>query len=125
MQSIKGWWRSLAWQSLAEETERHLAAYFWEGDTPLPHAISQLNLHGASIATAWKWYPGTVIEMTLQNTAQPSGDGNGTKRQVVSVRSKVLTQQNGKIKVEFLYLYDGERKAMHRFLEQVRSGDVQ
>jgi len=121
MEWVKGLWRSLAWQPLAEETERRLAAYFWEGGTPLPHPVSEVNLHGAHIATGEEWYPGTIIQMTLQNTAQPFGDGNGTKAVAVSVKSKVAAQEPGKIKVEFLYLNDGELRALRRFLEEVRS----
>ena len=42
-----------------------LAAYYWTGSTPEPHDIKDISSTGLYLVTEERWYPGTLILMTL------------------------------------------------------------
>lgn len=42
-----------------------LYAYFWTGATPEPHPIRDVSLSGLYVVTEERWYPGTLIRLTL------------------------------------------------------------
>ena len=43
-----------------------LAAYYWNGSTPEPHAVRNISSSGLYVVTEERWYPGTLVLMTLQ-----------------------------------------------------------
>ena len=92
---------------MQEHIAGSLVAYFWEGGAPAPHAVRDLSTHGAYIVTTEKWYPGTIVQLTLQYglTAVDSGGGAA-----LVVRSTVLAQGADGIRVQFLYLTRHERQ---------------
>ncbi len=48
-----------------------LAAYFWTGGSPLAHDILNISSSGLYVATEERWYPGTLVQMTLKKAATP------------------------------------------------------
>jgi len=56
-----------------------LAAYFWTGGTPQPHAILNISSTGMYVVTDERWYPGTLVQMTLRKTSR---DGTGAKASI-------------------------------------------
>ncbi|MGO8708797.1 MAG: PilZ domain-containing protein [Terracidiphilus sp.] len=74
----KGWFARLL-QSEPEDariTSREslpgLIAYYFTGGTPKPHAVRDISLTGMYILTEERWYPGTVIRVTLTDRHHPS-----------------------------------------------------
>ena len=51
-----------------------LAAYFWDGGAPKAHEIRDISATGLYVVTDERWYPGTLVQMTLKKTIS-----NGTK----------------------------------------------
>jgi hypothetical protein len=51
-----------------------LAAYFWTGGAPQPHAIRNISSTGMYVVTEERWYPGTLVQMTLRK-ADREGTG--------------------------------------------------
>jgi hypothetical protein len=47
-----------------------LAAYFWTGGTPQPHAIRNISSTGMYVVTDERWYPGTLVQMTLRKAGR-------------------------------------------------------
>jgi hypothetical protein len=45
-----------------------LAAYYWNGSLPVAHGIRDISSSGLYVVTEERWYPGTLIVMTLQRT---------------------------------------------------------
>ena len=43
-----------------------LAAYYWTGSAPQAHSIRDISNTGLYVVTNERWYPGTIILMTLQ-----------------------------------------------------------
>jgi len=101
---------------LPEEAARSLAAYYWSGAAPAPHAVRDVSVLGAFIVTSEKWYPGTIINLTLQRGSQVArGDD------VLSLRSRVGTPGPDGVRLQFLYLNRHEREAARKFLHRIRA----
>jgi hypothetical protein len=45
-----------------------LVAYYWDGGRPTAHNVKDISLTGLYMFTQDRWYPGTVIQLTLQET---------------------------------------------------------
>jgi hypothetical protein len=45
-----------------------LSAYFWTGGSPQPHDIRNVSSTGLYVVTDERWYPGTMVQMTLKKT---------------------------------------------------------
>ena len=43
-----------------------LAAYYWNGSSPVAHGIRDISTTGLYMVTEERWYPGTLVLMTLQ-----------------------------------------------------------
>jgi hypothetical protein len=56
-----------------------LAAYFWTGGTPQPHAIRNISPTGMYVVTDERWYPGTLVQMTLRKAGR---DGTGAEASI-------------------------------------------
>jgi hypothetical protein len=56
----------------ARESLPGLTAYFWTGGVPEPHGVRDISLSGMYVFTEERWYPGTVIRMTLTDRHEPS-----------------------------------------------------
>ena len=90
MKSAKDWFNEMV---LSKERRRavrlktpRLVAYYWDGAAPAPHTIRDISLTGFYLLTDARWYPGTLISMTLQTTYK-SEDG---ARRYIAVRSIVV-----------------------------------
>jgi hypothetical protein len=56
-----------------------LAAYFWTGAAPRPHAIRNISSTGMYVVTEERWYPGTLVQMTLRKAGR---DGVGAEASI-------------------------------------------
>lgn len=45
-----------------------LAAYYWNGEAPAAHGIRDISSTGLYVVTEERWYPGTLVLMTLQRS---------------------------------------------------------
>jgi uncharacterized membrane protein (UPF0127 family) len=45
-----------------------LAAYYWNGAAPMAHGIRDISSSGLYVVTEERWYPGTLVLMTLQRS---------------------------------------------------------
>ena len=45
-----------------------LAAYYWNGAAPMAHGVRDISSSGVYVVTEERWYPGTLVLMTLQRT---------------------------------------------------------
>ena len=49
-----------------------LVAYFFTGGLPAAHKVRNISATGLYIVTKERWYPGTVIRVTLTDRNQPN-----------------------------------------------------
>ena len=122
---IKRWFAELSEESLPDAVAACVFAYYWEGAAPIPHRVRNLGVKGAEIVTADKWYPGTIIQLTLQCGGQTVGEGGTATQNALPVRSKVVANSPDGVRVEFLYLNQQERAAAGKFLARLRTGSGQ
>ncbi len=91
MTPIKKWLESLhPTKRDARKTSREktplLAAYFWDGGSPVAHTVRNISPSGFYLLTEERWSIGTLIMMTLQRTGSMAERANCS----VIVMSKVI-----------------------------------
>jgi hypothetical protein len=63
-----------------------LAAYYWNGAPHKPHNIRDISSTGLYLVTEERWYPGTLVLMTLQRT----DCGDESTERTISVHSRAV-----------------------------------
>jgi hypothetical protein len=110
-----------------------LAAYYWTGAAPKAHNIKDISSTGLYVVTEERWYPGTLILMTLQAGL----DGQESFENSISVHSRAVRWGNDGVGLQFIPqdvpaahsglnpLADGANmKDIVQFLERLRKGNV-
>lgn len=94
-----------------------LVAYFWDGGTPQAHYIRDISFHGFYLLTEQRWYPGTMVTMTLQRTEK----AESASKQSISVQVKAV--RSGDDGVGFAFVLPQARDA--RRVQQIVSEGVE
>jgi hypothetical protein len=95
--------RFLRWLSSdRRRSRRHplpgLVAYYWTGGAPQAFHIGDISTHGLFLLTDERWFPGTLILMTLQRV-DTSGDDPGD---TIPVQTKVVRWDDDGVGLSFL-----------------------
>jgi uncharacterized membrane protein (UPF0127 family) len=77
-----------------------LAAYYWTGAAPKAHSVRDISATGLYVVTEERWYPGTLILMTLQE-ADKEEESSGL---VLSVHSKAVRWGNDGVGLQLIPL---------------------
>ena len=123
----RGWlerWWSPDPRKAPREQAPGLAAYYWTGGTPEAHPIKNISSTGLYVVTEERWYPGTLILMTLQNTA----DGEEVAERTICVHSRAVRWGKDGVGLQFVLqkntddplMAAADRKALDRFLNRLR-----
>lgn len=104
-----------------------LAAYYWTGAAPKENGIRDISPRGLYLLTEDRWYPGTLLMMTLQ----VKGEGESEVKKSISVQAKVVRFGEDGVGLEFLLptlrdprrgqslLESGaDKKTLEKFLEE-------
>jgi c-di-GMP-binding flagellar brake protein YcgR len=89
-----------------------LVAYFWDGGTPTAHCIRDISATGMYLLTPQRWYPGTVLTMTLQRTEK---DEAGV-RQSISVQARVVRSADDGVAFRFMLPKTEEGRRVQRYI---------
>ena len=106
-----------------------LAAYYWNGSAPAAHGIRDISSTGLYVVTEERWYPGTLVLMTLQRN---DVDEEATERSI-AVQSRAVRWGPDGVGLQFVLpdeqdrrhgsepiLDSAHRKEFERFLEQLK-----
>ncbi len=100
-----------------------LAAYYWTGGPPEAHEIRDISSTGLYVLTEERWYPGTLVLMTLQNTSF----GQEVAERTICVHSRAVRWGKDGVGLQFVLQNNddpsmgaADRKALDRFLEKLR-----
>jgi Flp pilus assembly protein TadG len=63
-----------------------LVAHFWDGGAPMAHKVRDISSHGLYLLTQQRWYPGTLVTLSLQREDLSASDPNRS----VSVQARVI-----------------------------------
>jgi hypothetical protein len=75
-----------------------LAAYYWTGASPKAHSVKDISSTGLYVVTEERWYPGTLILMTLQQADKGEEDAG----LVLSVHSKAVRWGNDGVGLQLI-----------------------
>lgn len=106
-----------------------LGAHYWTGGSPAEHKVRDISSTGLFLLTEERWYPGTMLIMTLQNKEEAE---DGQERSI-SVQSKAVRWDSDGVGMEFV-VFDqrdprraqnalaggADRQALDRFLKKFR-----
>jgi len=107
-----------------------LAAYYWTGAAPQARNIRDISTTGLYVVTEERWYPGTLVLMTLQRT----DCADEVAERSISVHSRAVRWGNDGVGLQFV-LKDTQgsgrlkdsltqgvgKKELERFLEELRN----
>ena len=129
MGSLKLWWDSLFSKNRRRSDRQpmdKLAVYYWTGAAPKQQKVRDISTTGLYVATDERWYPGTVVKMTLQRS-----DGTEEHLEHIAVESKVVRWGEDGVGLAFVLLDNqqstngtgsshevADRKAMEKFLSR-------
>jgi uncharacterized membrane protein (UPF0127 family) len=123
---FKRWWSPDARKAPRQPAPR-LSAYYWNGSTPNAHNVRDVSSTGLYLLTEDRWYPGTLILMTLQDT---DGVENGGKP-VISVKVRAVRWGDDGVGLQFVLSEDplgdetvreANKRRLQRFLERINNG---
>jgi hypothetical protein len=110
-----------------------LSAYYWTGAAPREHIVRDISSTGLYLLTEERWYPGTMVKMTLQKRNE---EANYPDR-AISLQSKavrwgedgvglefVLPDGRNRTRNENLLEADVDRKRLQRFLKDLQTNDL-
>jgi PilZ domain len=107
-----------------------LAAHYWNGGSSIGHSVRDISSTGFFLLTEERWYPGTLLVMTLQKRDVPKDSPDRS----ISIQSKAVRWGGDGVGLEFVVLDSGDprrgqsflaegadRKALEKFLEGFRA----
>jgi hypothetical protein len=111
-----------------------LVTYYYDGETAAPsaHRIQNISSTGLYLLTERRWYPGTLIILTLQTTE----DVNDSSAEAIAVLAKVVRSGSDGVGFKFVFSASGntqnvqssngsrlvDKKTLVQFLERLRQG---
>jgi hypothetical protein len=126
---IRDWFKRL-WSTDAGRARRQpapgLAAYYWNGSAPSRHDIRDVSSTGLYLLTEDRWYPGTLILMTLQDI----DDRENGKKPVISVKVRAVRWGSDGVGLQFVLAEDAlddegasevNKRGLERFLERTNN----
>jgi uncharacterized protein len=127
MRPPRGWlerWWSPDPRKAPREPAPGLAAYYWTGGPPEARPIKDISSTGLYLITEERWYPGTLILMTLQVTAF----GEEVAERTICVHTRAVRWGKDGVGLQFVLQHNtidpsmaaADRKALDRFLQRLR-----
>ena len=98
-----------------------VVAYYWDGGVPEPHDILNMSESGACITATRSWYPGTIVELALQQKIADVEERSDW-RASVTVSAKVVRSGADGIGMQFIYSHPGEHLGVRKFLAAMKTG---
>jgi hypothetical protein len=128
---LQRWW-SPDPRRAPREDALGLAAYYWNGAAPEAHGIRDISSAGLYLVTEERWYPGTLLLMTLQRTDV----GEKTAERAIAVQSRAVRWGHDGVGLQFILpdskdlkrgnrpMLEGvDRKEFEKFLLQLKKGN--
>jgi hypothetical protein len=112
---MKNWFEELMARN-QRRPQRYIAprivAYFWDGGPPTAHCIRDVSSTGMYLLTPQRWYPGTLVTMTLQRTEK---DEAGI-RQSITVQARVMRSAEDGVGFRFVAPKAEEGRRIQRYI---------
>jgi hypothetical protein len=114
---MKNWFEELMARN-QRRPQRYIAprlvVYFWDGGSPTAHCIRDVSSTGMYLLTPQRWYPGTLITMTLQRTEK---DEAGV-RQSITLQARVMRSGEDGVGFRFVVPKTEEGRRIQRYIAE-------
>jgi len=87
-----------------------LSAFYWTGAAPVQHGIRDISSTGLYLVTEERWYPGTLVMMTLQKTDDAPGDSERS----IAVQSKAVRWGTDGVGLDFVLQDSSDRRGENK-----------
>lgn len=127
MNSLTRMWKSLTARDRRRSDRMSgpkLVAYYWTGSRPERHEVRDISPTGIYVVTEDRWYPGTVVKLTLQIT-------DGDEQQHIAIEAKAIRCGEDGVGLSFIMRDSGappaekgallvaaDRKSLEKFLRR-------
>jgi hypothetical protein len=114
MNALKNFWERLFPNDRRKRKRlegSNLDAFFWTGSTPVAHKIRDISMTGLYLLTEERWYPGTLLVITLQKKNEPED----SPRRSIAIHSKAVRWGEDGVGLEFV-LADPKNRASGQHL---------
>lgn len=103
------------------EPIQQVQALYTNGGPVESHMVKDVTKKGAMIETDDRWYPGTIVDMTLRYDEQFAklSKMDGEANDAVSVRAKIVAAAETGVEVEFVFLKRPEKREFKRFIRRI------
>jgi hypothetical protein len=105
-----------------------LAAYFWTGGAPIEHGVRDISPSGLFVLTDERWYPGTIVRLTLTDRRERTAERSITVS--ASVRrwgndgvGLQFVLQNGNAAVADGMVQGVDKELLVQFLQLFKNGN--
>ena len=129
--SLRAWlqnWLSSDRRRAPRQALPGVVAYYWTGSAPRAYQIADISASGFYLLTEERWFPGTMVLMTLQRT---DSSGKNTD-DYIAVQSRVVRWGSDGLGLAFVLSRDpsnghpsrergADRKVLDRFLARLKS----
>ena len=124
------WLTSRERRQVKRSEQLPLVAYYWDGGTPMAHPVRNISDQGLYLLTEQRWYPGTLLMLSLQREDLPETDPGRT----IAVNAKVVHSGDdgvgfslvmpkaGAARQQNEFAAGADQKTYIRFLRGLRSG---
>ncbi len=125
---LERWW-SPDPRNAPREASPGLAAYYWNGAAPEAHGIRDISSTGLYVVTEERWYPGTLVLMTLQVTER----GEEASERSIAVLSRAVRWGHDGVGLQFVLvdpvearkgkfpvMDTADKREFDKFLQQLR-----
>jgi len=75
-----------------------LVAFYWDGEAPMAHGVRDISPSGLYLLTDGRWYPGTLVMLTLQK----NGEIVAGSQQSIAVEAKVIRSGDDGVGLAFV-----------------------
>jgi PilZ domain-containing protein len=114
---MKNWFEELMTRN-QRRPQRYVAprlvAYFFDGGTPTAHCIRDVSESGLYLLTTQRWYPGTLVTITLQRTEK---DHAGVKKSI-TVQARVMRSAEDGVGLRFVVPRTEEGRRIQRYIAE-------
>ena len=131
-------WRGRWWMPDPRRSPRfpapELSAYYWDGARPEPRAVRDISASGMYLVTEERWYPGTMVMITLNRTDVEEGAPDRS----IMVQSQAVRWDDDGVGLQFVLIDPAEarkhgiphmkgagKEDLERFLERLRKAGKQ
>jgi hypothetical protein len=110
------WFEKLLWTDKRRGvrlTSPPFVAYYWEGGKSEPHKVRDASPTGLYLLTEQRWYPGTIVTLTLQRTKATDQDS----QHAITVKGRVTRLESDGVAMAFELPSEERCKSLERPLE--------